>query len=105
MSTTNDYFTEIVDVTLYKYNSIDLKLWGIIQRNYTAKVVSETSRVVSKDQMHKYLVNNFKSDINRFEAVSDTTIHKEATSIYFIWQIFETTPNLKNIRVNLKTNT
>ena len=32
MSTTNDYFTEIVDVTLYKYNSIDLKLWGIIQR-------------------------------------------------------------------------
>ena len=104
MSTTNDYFTEIVDVTLYKYNSIDLKLWGIIQRNYTAKVVSETSRVVSKDQMHKYLVNNFKSDINRFEAVSDTTIHKEATSIYFIWQIFDTMPNLKYLRVNLNKN-
>ena len=104
MSTTNDYFTEIVDVTLYKYNSIDLKLWGIIQRNYTAKVVSNTSRVVSKEQMHKYLVENFKNDINRFEAVSDTTIHKEATSIYFIWQIFDTMPNLRYFKVNLNKN-
>ena len=54
--------------------------------------------------MKEYLTDYFKRDINRFHDVSDTTIHKEATSIYFIWQIFETTPNLKYIRVNLNTN-
>ena len=104
MSTTHDYFTEIVDITLYKYNSIDLKLWGIILRGYTNKVHQDMSRVVSATTMKEYLTDYFKRDINRFHAVSDTTIHKEATSIYFIWQIFETTPNLKYIRVNLNTN-
>ena len=104
MSTTHDYFTEIVDITLYKYNSIDLKLWGIILRGYTNKVHQDMSRVVSATTMKEYLTDYFKRDINRFHAVSDTTIHKEATSIYFIWQIFETTPNLKYIRVNSNTN-
>lgn len=104
MSTQNDTFSEIVDVTLYKYNSIDLKLWGIILRGYVAKVTSETSRVVPIDTMRKYITGYFSNDINRFHAVSDTTIHKEATSIYFIWQIFESMPNLKYIRVNLNTN-
>ena len=100
----NDTFTEIIDVTLYKYNSIDLKLWGIILRGYTSKIKSDTSRVVSVRDMREYLSTYFKKDINRFHAVSDTTIHKEATSIYFIWQIFDTMPNLKYIRVNLNSN-
>ena len=50
MSTIVDRFTEIVDVTLYKYNSIDLKLWGIIVRNYTNKIGQENNRIVSKDK-------------------------------------------------------
>ena len=105
MSTTNnDYFSEIVDVTLYKYNSIDLKLWGIIERNYTTPIQQVNSRVIRKDDMFNYLKSNFKDDINRFHAVSDTTIHKEATSVYFIWQIFETMPNLKYFKVNLNKN-
>ena len=36
-----DTFTEIVDITLYKYNSIDLKLWGIMSRDTGAKKVSD----------------------------------------------------------------
>ena len=59
MSTQNDTFSEIVDVTLYKYNSIDLKLWGIILRGYVNKVTSETSRVVSIDTMRKYITGYF----------------------------------------------
>jgi hypothetical protein len=54
--------------------------------------------------MRDYLTSYFKKDINRFNAVSDTTIHKEATSVYFILQIFDTMPNLKYIRVNLNSN-
>jgi len=105
MSTQSDTFSEIIDITLYKYNSIDLKLWGIILRGFVAKNHgSDTSRVVSVTTMRDYLTKYFKKDINRFNAVSDTAIHKEATSIYFIWQIFDTMPNLKYIRVNLNSN-
>jgi hypothetical protein len=105
MSTINDTFSEIIDVTLYKYNSIDLKLWGIILRGYVSTNHGpDNSRVVSVTTMRDYLTKYFKKDINRFHAVSDTTIHKEATSIYFIWQIFDTMPNLKYIRVNLNSN-
>lgn len=99
-----DTFTEIVDITLYKYNSIDLKLWGIITRNFTSTIMDEDSRVVSKTQLEGHLKKYFSKDINRFKAVSDTNIHKEATSIYFIWQVFENMPNLKYIRVNLNKN-
>lgn len=99
-----DTFTEIVDITLYKYNSIDLKLWGIITRNFTSTIMDEDSRVVSKAQLEGHLKKYFSKDINRFKAVSDTNIHKEATSIYFIWQVFENMPNLKYLRVNLNKN-
>lgn len=99
-----DKFTEIIDITLYKYNSIDLKLWGIINRDSKTRKTGENSVLVSKDRMMSYLNNEFKRDVNRFHSVSDTNIHKEATSIYFIWQIFQTMPNLRYVRVNLNLN-
>lgn len=99
-----DKFTEIIDITLYKYNSIDLKLWGIINRDSKTRKTGENSVLVSKDRMLSYLNNEFSRDVNRFHSVSDTNIHKEATSIYFIWQIFQTMPNLRYVRVNLNLN-
>ncbi len=99
-----DKFTEIIDITLYKYNSIDLKLWGIVNRDSKARKTGELSYLVSKDRMLAYLQTDFKKDVDRFHAVSDTNIHKEATSVYFIWQIFQTMPNLKYVRVNLNLN-
>ena len=54
--------------------------------------------------MRQYLELGFRKDVNRFPAVSNINIHKEATSVYFIWQIFETMPNLKYIKVNLNKN-
>lgn len=99
-----DNFTEIIDITLYKYNSIDLKLWGIINRDSKTRKTGENSVLVSKDRMMSYLNNEFSRDVTRFHSVSDTNIHKEATSIYFIWQIFQTMPNLRYVRVNLNLN-
>lgn len=101
---TVDTFSEIIDITLYRYNSIDLRLWGIVTRNYTSQVLNENQRLVAVPALRGYLLANFKEDIERFNAVSDTTIHKEATSIYFIWQIFKSMPNLKYIRLNLNNN-
>lgn len=104
MQKIDDFFTEVIDITLYKYNSIDLKLWGILSRDSEAKNANDESIVVSKDRMRQYLELGFRKDVNRFHAVSNINIHKEATSVYFIWQIFETMPNLKYIKVNLNKN-
>ena len=104
MQKVDDFFTEIIDITLYKYNSIDLRLWGILQRDSEAKKSNDETVIVSKKRMLQYLELGFKKDVNRFHAVSGTNIHKEATSVYFIWQIFETMPNLKYIKVNLNKN-
>lgn len=104
MSTQNDWFTEVIDITLYKYNSIDLKLWGIINRDVKARTAGEDSMVVTKDRMLEYLNYGFKTDLNRFHTVSEINIHKEATSVYFIWQILQTMNNLKYIKVNLNKN-
>lgn len=99
-----DIFSEVVDITLYKYNSIDVKIWGLIQRDVTNKKLTAESYLVPVHQMHQYLNKWFSYDINRFQSVSDMTIHKEATSIYFIWQILQNTPNLSWIKVNLNKN-
>ena len=104
MQQANDIFTEIIDITLYKYNSIDLKLWGIISRDTNSRSMTSSSFLVGKDRMEQYLNKKFSNEVNRFRTVSDVNIHKEATSIYFIWQIFQSMPNLSYIRVNLNAN-
>lgn len=104
MSTQNDWFTEIIDITLYKYNSIDLKLWGIISRDVKSRNIGSGGKLVSKDRMLEYINYAFKSDVERFKAVSDINIHKEATSAYFIWQILQSMHSLRYIKVNLNKN-
>jgi len=104
MQNNQDTFTEIIDITLYKYNSIDLKLWGIINRDSETTSSGLNSKLVTKERMYQYLNNAFSHDINRFNAVSDVNIHKEATSIYFIWIMFKSMPSLKYIRINLNKN-
>ena len=99
-----DTFTEIVDITLYKYNSIDLKLWGIMARDPGVKKISDDALLVNVQKLNKYLQEYFRSDINRFQSVSDVTIHKEATSIYFLFQSLKTMPNLTWIKCNLNKN-
>jgi len=104
MQKINDHFTEIIDITLYRYNSIDLKLWGIINRDTKSRSMTPNSMLVAKERMETYLNHKFSHDVNRFRTVSDVNIHREATSVYFIWKIFQSMPNLSYIRVNLNSN-
>ena len=47
MSTGNrDTFSEVIDITLHKYNSIDLRLWGIITRFSTTKTLNESEVLI-----------------------------------------------------------
>ena len=99
-----DYFSEVVDITLYRYNSIDIKLWGLISRDFECKKLGEDVYLVPINKMQQYINKWFMSDVNRFQSVSEASIHKEATSIYFIWQMFTNTPNLRWIKVTLNKN-
>lgn len=105
MSTlSKDIFSEVIDITLYKYNSIDLKLWGILGRSSGTKKLDEDSILVSRDDMQKALRGFFRAEINRFQAVSDVAIHKEATSVYFLQQMFDHMANLMWIKLTLNKN-
>ena len=105
MSTKNrDTFSEVIDITLHKYNSIDLRLWGIVTRFSTTKTLSEDAVLIDVSDLKKIIYAGFKSEISRFKAISDVAIHKEATSIYFINQIFETMSNLRWVKFTLNKN-
>lgn len=99
-----DDFSEVIDITLYKYNSIDIKIWGLIQRDPDSKKLSDDSFLVSANKMQNYINKWFPSDINRFQSVGEMSIHKEATSVYFIWQMLNNISNLTWIKVNLNKN-
>lgn len=99
-----DDFSEVIDITLYKYNSIDIKLWGLITRDMSSRKLSPDSYLVSIDKMQQYLNKWFAVDINRFQSVSDASIHKEATSIYFIWQMLTNMKNLSWIKITQNKN-
>lgn len=99
-----DDFSEVIDITLYKYNSIDIKLWGLIKRDTESKKLTTDSHLVPVNRMQQYMNKWFSAEINRFQSVGDVSIHKEATSVYFIWQLLNNTPNLTWIKVNLNKN-
>jgi hypothetical protein len=99
-----DDFSEVIDITLYKYNSIDIKIWGLIQRDPESKKLSDDSFLVPASKMQNYITKWFSSDINRFQSVGEMSIHKEATSVYFIWQMLNNISNLSWIKVNLNKN-
>lgn len=99
-----DDFSEVVDITLYKYNSIDIKLWGLVTRDTLCKKLSDSSYLVPATRMKEYINKWFYTNVNRFQSVNETSIHKEATSIYFIWQMFINMSNLSWIKVTLNKN-
>tara|TARA_B110000259_G_scaffold79777_1_gene93435 strand:+ start:1758 stop:2411 length:654 start_codon:yes stop_codon:yes gene_type:complete len=99
-----DHFSEVIDITLYKYNSIDVKIWGLIQRDIENKRLTPDSYLISASKMQHYLNKWFHTEINRFQSVNEMSIHKEATSVYFIWQMLRNIKNLTWIKVTLNKN-
>ena len=55
-----DRFTEIVDITLYKYNSIDLKLWGIMSRDSGVRKVGDDALLIHAKKLNSFLLKYFR---------------------------------------------
>jgi hypothetical protein len=99
-----DTFSEVVDVLFYRYNSIDLKLWGILKRDDSAKKITEDVVVVPANRLKVILNTYFAQELNKIDAISIENIHKEATSIYFLNQIFQNMVNLNWIKITMNNN-
>lgn len=104
MSTRNNKFAEIVDVIFYRYNSVDSKLWGLIKNNSRSRTIDKDIILVSKDDLRNIIINNFKSEINKFRAIEGAIVYKEANSIYFMWKVIQEMDSLSWIKINLNKN-
>jgi hypothetical protein len=102
--TNKDTFSEVVDVMFYRYNSVDLKLWGILSRDSEVKKITDEVMLVQANHLKVILNTHFQSDLNRIEAISIENVHKEATSIYFLDQVFKNMVNLGWVKITLNNN-
>ena len=99
-----DTFSEITDIVLYRYNSVDSKIWALIRKTNNFRNLDSDSILVEASAVRSILLNNFRKEINKFQAIETAMIYKEATSTYFIWRMLEDMPNLKWIKIDYIRN-
>jgi hypothetical protein len=99
-----DTFSEITDIVLYRYNSVDSKIWALIRKTNSFRNLDSDSILVDASAVRSILLNNFRKEINKFQAIETAMIYKEATSTYFIWRMLEDMPNLKWIKIDYIRN-
>jgi hypothetical protein len=99
-----DTFSEVVDITLYRYNLVDNKIWAILKNSELHKKLSDNSVLVSADTLKTILLTNFRKEINRVESLHSSVVHKEATSVYFIWKMLEDLVGLRWVKFTLNSN-
>jgi len=99
-----DTFSEVVDVTLYRYNSIDNRIWAILKNYDGHKKLSKDSVLVSSESLKTLLLAHFRKEINRVESLHSSIVHKEATSVYFLWKMIEDLMGLRWVKFTLNSN-
>jgi hypothetical protein len=96
-------FPEIISITLYKYNSIDSKLYTLIKNNCKNKAHKGTIVVKAAD-INNILHAYFKDELDKISIISTKSLHKEATSIYFLNKMFNEMTNLRWFQITFSKN-
>lgn len=99
-----DTFAEVVDITLYRYNSVDNRIWAMLRNSEAHKKLSKHSVLVSSDTLKEILLTHFRKEINRVESLHSSIVHKEATSVYFLWKMLEDLLGLRWVKFTLNSN-
>ena len=99
-----DTFAEVVDITLYRYNSVDNRIWAMLRNSEAHKKLSKYSILVSSDSLKEILLAHFRKEINRVESLHSSIVHKEATSVYFLWKMLEDLLGLRWVKFTLNSN-
>lgn len=93
-----------IDITLYRYNYIDNKVWTQIHNEVEYIEYSKDSIMISKNQL-EYIIEKYYSNIlNKIKSQGSEVIHKEINSIYFMYQMCTEMSNIKYIKVSLNTD-
>lgn len=90
-----------IDITLYKYNYIDYKIYTQLNNQVDFIEVDPDSIIVSSEQMRLFLEKNYRSDLNKFKSIGSDMIHKEINSTFFLYKMCEEMENLKYIKITL----
>jgi hypothetical protein len=90
-----------IDVTLYKYNYIDNKLWAQIQNDIDFIELGNDSVMVSSSQLKFILDTYYQSSINKIKSVGSDVMHKEINTVFFLYQILLEMENLQYIKFTL----
>jgi len=90
-----------IDVTLYKYNYIDNKLWAQIQNDTDFIELGNDSIMISSTQLKFVLDKYYQSSINKIKSVGSDFIHKEINTVFFLFQILLEMENLQYIKLTL----
>lgn len=90
-----------VDVTLYRYNYIDNKIWTQIQNDVDFISNSDNSIMISVNQLKYLLDKYYVSTINRIKIQPHDVLYKDINSVYFLYQMIIEMQNLQYIKFNL----
>lgn len=93
-----------VDVTIFKYNYIDNKLWAQIMNQLDYIDLGNDMLMVSKEQLLVLLEANYLDDINKIKSVGSEVFHKEVNTVFFLYQMATEMCNLKYIKITLNKN-
>tara|TARA_B100001287_G_C22658236_1_gene518943 strand:- start:1140 stop:1781 length:642 start_codon:yes stop_codon:yes gene_type:complete len=96
-------FPEVISITLYKYNSLDSKLYTLILDNCKLKKYQDTI-LVRRADVKSLLQTYFKNELNKVPLIPVETLHKEANSIYFLKKILDEMPNLRWLQIQYSKN-
>ena len=90
-----------IDVTLYKYNYIDNKLWAQIQNDTDFIELGNDSIMVSSSQLKFILDTYYQNSINKIKSIGSDFMHKEINTVFFLFQILIEMENLQYIKLTL----
>ena len=88
-----------VDVTLYRYNHLDNRLWVQMKNELDYIEVSDDSIIVSYEQMLALLTVHYSDMVNKVKSVGADFLHKNVNSPYFIYMMLMDLKNLKYIKI------
>lgn len=93
-----------IDITLYRYNYIDNKVWTQIHNEVEYIEYSPDSIMISKNQLEYIIEKYYSTTLNKIKSQGSEVIHKEINSIYFMYQMCTEMSNIKYIKVSLNTD-
>ena len=96
-------FPEVIAVTLYKYNSIDGKLYTLICNECKIKQHQNTI-LVRREDVAILLYKYFRKEIDELHLIPQEILHKRVNTIYFIKKILEEMPNLRWFQISYSKN-